>query len=172
MLSKGSIRVTLIGASGREVVLYRVRRGEVCLQTFSCLVQGKVYGAEGVAEEDLEGELVLADDFIWRLENDKVFRTDVLSSVAIRFSEYQQLVEEVALTSFDIRLAKALLRLARDNGHVSASHTALASETASGRAYVSRRLSQFAKQGLVEQLDHGIGILDFRALEQIAAGER
>ncbi|WP_114870952.1 cyclic nucleotide-binding domain-containing protein [Sulfitobacter sp. JL08] len=37
VLSNGSIKVTLTGASGREVVLYRVRPGEACLQTLSCL---------------------------------------------------------------------------------------------------------------------------------------
>lgn len=171
-LKKGAIRVMLTGASGREVVLYRVRPGEVCLQTFSCLVDGHAYGAEGIVEADIEADLIPASQFRQQLEDDPAFRQKVLSSVALRFSEYQQLVEDVALTAFDARLAKALLRLADDSGIVHATHSALAAETASGRAYVTRRLAVFAKKGIVEQLPDGIAIREKRALEQIAADPR
>ena len=172
LLSKGTIRVTLTGPSGREVVLYRVQPGEVCLQTFSCLVKGEEYGAEGVAETDIEGELVPAADFKDRLAHDDAFRERIMASVAARFVEYQGLVEDVALTGFDARLSKALLRLADADDKVLATHTALASETASGRAYVSRRLADFARRGLVRQLPDGVAILDRGELQRIAAEQR
>lgn len=171
-LRTGSIRVTLAGASGREVVLYRVRPGEVCLQTFTCLVDGRVYGAEGVVETDLEGEMIRPNEFHKRLESDKDFRQTLLASVALRFSEYQELVEDVALTAFDARLAKTLLKLTDDQGFVRASHASLAAETASGRAYVTRRLKAFAKQGVVEQRHEGIFIVNKRDLEQIIEDSR
>ncbi len=171
-LRTGSIRVTLAGASGREVVLYRVRPGEVCLQTFSCLMDGRVYGAEGIVESDLEGEMIPADEFHKRLESDKDFRQALLASVALRFSEYQELVEDVVLTAFDARLAKTLLKLTDDQGIVRASHASLAAETASGRAYVTRRLNAFAKKGFVEQRPEGIFIVNKRALERIFADAR
>lgn len=154
------------------MVLYRVGPGEVCLQTFSCLVDGRVYGAEGIVEADIEGEMIPAREFRKRLEDDKDFRQAVLASVALRFTEYQELVEDVALTAFDARLAKTLLKLADDGGFVRASHASLAAETASGRAYVTRRLAAFARQNLVEQRTHGVSIIDKRALEQIVADSR
>ncbi|MEZ5778991.1 MAG: Crp/Fnr family transcriptional regulator [Paracoccaceae bacterium] len=172
LLSEGTIRVTLTGSSGREVVLYRVHPGEVCLQTFCCLIEGHTYRAEGVAETDFSGEMVPADQFNRRLEDDHAFRQHVMNSVALRFSEYQKVIEEIALTNFDARLAKVLLRLAGADGKVVSTHSALAAETASGRAYVTRRLAEFAKQGLVEQLSDGISVLNGRMLEQIAAGTR
>lgn len=172
ILEKGTIRVTLTGASGREVVLYRVMPGEVCLQTFSCLVSGEPYGAEGVVESDLTGELVPATQFREKFAEDKEFREQVMASVAARFVEYQKLVEDVALTGFDARLSKALLRLADTGGKVPATHSDLARETASGRAYVSRRLAAFARDGLVRQMDDGIEILDLTALQRIAAETR
>ena len=72
-LTKGSIKVMLTGASGREVVLYRVRPGEVCLQTFSCLVDGHTYGAEGIVEADIEGTLIPASQFRQKMETDSTF---------------------------------------------------------------------------------------------------
>ncbi|MEP2716439.1 Crp/Fnr family transcriptional regulator [Pseudophaeobacter sp.] len=167
-LTQGCIKVTLTGSSGREVVLYRVHSGEVCLQTFTCLIEDQSYAAEGVVEEDLQGDLIPADQFRQALEQDPDFRTEVLTSVALRFSEYQQLIEDVALTGFDARLAKVLLRLRDEAGLVHATHTALAAETASGRAYVSRRLAEFARRGLVEQRPDGIRICRSAELVQIA----
>ena len=172
ILEEGTIRVTLTGASGREVVLYRVTPGEVCLQTFSCLVSNEPYGAEGVVESDLVGEMVPAGQFREKFAEDTAFRERVMGSVAARFVEYQKLVEDVALTGFDARLSKALLRMTDTSGKVSATHSDLARETASGRAYVSRRLAAFARDGLVRQADDGIEILNREELQRIAADSR
>ncbi len=172
VLTEGSIRVTLTGPSGREVVLYRVRPGEVCLQTLSCLINDQPYAAEGVAETDIAGQLVPANALHEKFSDDEAFRDLIMASVATRFAEYQQLVEDVALTGFDERLARVLLRMAGSSVLVEATHSALATETASGRAYVTRRLAEFAKKGWVEQKADGIAILNRRALEQVAAGLR
>ncbi len=172
ILDEGTIRVTLTAANGREVVLYRVTRGSICLQTFTCLVSDARYSAEGVVEADVTGEIVPAELFQARLAEDDGFRALVFDGVAERFSEYQRLVEEVALTGFDQRLARVLLRLADAASFVTATHAALAVETASGRAFVSRRLAEFARQGVVEQAKGGVQITDRVGLERIAADSR
>ncbi|MGR3761828.1 Crp/Fnr family transcriptional regulator [Roseobacteraceae bacterium NS-SX3] len=167
-LSSGRIRVTLTAANGREVVLYRVGPGDVCLQTFACLTEGRAYGAEGVAETALEGEIVPHADFRRAMSEDAGFRSEVLAAVARRFGEFEQLVEDIALTGFDARLARVLLRLAGDEGTVRITHEALAAETASGRAFVTRRLREFARLGLVEQGRGRVRILDRARLKQTA----
>lgn len=172
LLDRGTIRVTLTASTGREVVLYRVAPGDMCLQTFSCLVEGRTYTAEGVAETDLEGDLIPPDAFRARLDADADFRALVFGAVARRFAEYERLIEDVALTGFDARLARVLLRQALPDGTVQASHSALATETASGRAFVSRRMADLARQGIVEQHRGGVRISGRAALERIAAGER
>jgi CRP/FNR family transcriptional regulator len=112
------------------------------------------------------------DRFRTRLETDPAFRDLVFSAVANRFGEYERLIEDVALTGFDARLARVLLRLADGAGEVHASHNALAVETASGRAFVSRRMAEMARAGLVEQHRGGVRVLDRTGLERIAAEER
>lgn len=61
IVDQGTIRVSLTAANGREVVLYRVDPGDVCLQTFGCLIHGREYSAEGVAETDVRGRIVPAE---------------------------------------------------------------------------------------------------------------
>lgn len=171
-LDSGRIRVTLTAPNGREVVLYRVGPGDVCLQTFACLTDGRRYSAEGVAETDVTGEMLPHAAFRTEMANNEAFRAEVLTAVARRFADFEQLVEDVALTGFDARLARTLLRLAGPDGAVAATHEALAAETASGRAFVSRRLGEFARQGWVAGGRGSLRLLDREALSRIAAGER
>lgn len=167
-LSQGTIRVTLSAANGREVVLYRVSRGDVCLQTFACMTDGRRYSAEGVAESDITGEIMPHAQFRKAMAEDAEFRAEIMIGVAHRFADFEQLVEDVALTGFDARLARVLLRLASESGQITATHDALAVETASGRAFVSRRLREFARQGLVEPGRGQLRLLNRDGLQQIA----
>lgn len=171
-LKEGTIRVSLTSASGREVVLYRVRPGDVCLQTFSCLINRSAYRAEGLAETDISGAILPPALFHRRLAGDESFRAGVFASVAQRFGDFEQLVEDVALTGFDARLARVLLRLRDAENRVTATHEQLAVETASGRAFVSRRLAEFGRNGLVVAGRGFIDLADMDGLERIAADER
>ncbi len=47
-LSKGSLRVQMVGVNGREIVLYRVSPGQSCIMTTSCLLSGDSYNAEAI----------------------------------------------------------------------------------------------------------------------------
>jgi CRP/FNR family transcriptional regulator len=168
-VTKGTIKVSLTGASGRKVVLYRVNPGDLCLQTFACLTDGRHYSAEGQAETDLEGELISHAEFHRMMLDDDAFRQSVLKAVAARFTEFENLVEDLALTGFDARLAKVLLRLSGDGTLIRATHENLAVETASGRAFVSRRLAEFETQGLIIRKRGALEVTDRPGLERIAA---
>jgi CRP/FNR family transcriptional regulator len=171
VVHEGSIRVTLGAANGREVVLYRVTPGDVCLQTFSCLVDNRDYSAEGVAETELLAEIVPAREFQRRIASDEVFRQSIFSAVARRFSDFEDLIESVALSGLRCRLARALLRLADDHLCVEVTHEQLAREAASGRAAVSRQLAALAEEGLVSLQRGGVTILKRAELQSLARRE-
>ncbi len=168
VLHEGTLRVTLTAVSGREIVLYRVRPGDICLQTFSCLVEGRDYSAHGVAETTLLADILSPVEFHRNMAGDSVFRNRVLMAVAHRFADFEQLVEDVILTGFTARLARALLRLADSNGMVLATHEQLAVETGSGRAVVSRHLARFAAANLVTMARGQINVQDPEALHAVA----
>lgn len=168
VLEEGTIRVTMTGTNGREVVLYRVTPGDVCLQTFGCLMDGRDYAAEGVAETAIRGHILPPGDFRRQLAEDEGFRDRLLGAVARRFHDFEQLVEDVALTGFDARLSRALLRLGRDRDDIQVTHEGLAAETASGRAFVSRRLAEFQRRGLIRIGRGHLTLLDRTALGHLA----
>lgn len=168
IVREGSIRVVLTAENGREIVLYRVRPGDVCLQTFACLVEGKDYSAEGIAETEVVAEMVPPAEFNRRIAEDTAFRSQLFSAVAHRFADLERLVEDVALTGLEARLARLLLRLADAQGRVIATHEALAAEAGSGRAVVTRQLGSFARDGLVRVSRGQIEIVSKEALEIIS----
>ena len=51
LLLRGCVRVTKLSSTGREMVLYRILPGQLCLLTSSCLLGSAVYPAHGFAEE-------------------------------------------------------------------------------------------------------------------------
>lgn len=169
VVSSGTVRVSLTAENGREIVLYRVRPGDVCLQTFGCLVNGRPYSAEGVAETDIAIEIVPASRFQQRVIDDADFRNALFSAVAARFADLERLVEDIALSSLEARLARALLRLADDTGTINATHEAIAVEIGSGRAAVSRQLAILARRGIVEPTRGAIRVADPHSLHAIAA---
>ena len=168
VVRKGSIKVSLTAENGREIVLYRVRPGEVCLQTFGCLVNGSAYSAEGVAESELEIEVIPAGEFHRRVGAEPEFRQQLFAAVAARFADLERLVEDVALSSVAERLARALLRLADGGAIVDATHEALATEIGSAREVVSRQLGQFARDRLIEVTRGHIALLQPARLQALA----
>ncbi len=148
-LRSGAIKVGLTSPSGREIVLYRVHPGEICLQTFSCLVQNKSYAAEGAAEDAVDALLIPPATFDTLMRENEAFRAAVLGSVASRFADFEQVVETLAFSGLEERVASVLLRLADGDGIVHATQEALAAEIGSAREAVSRQLGLLARQGLV-----------------------
>ncbi len=171
VIRSGAIRVSLTGVNGREITLYRVTAGEVCLQTFRCLIEGRDYGAEGIAESDVIGEIVPAAVFQACLANDCAFRNALFLAVAHRFADFEARVEDIALASLEVRLARALLNLAGPRTVVAATHETLAHETGSGRAAISRQLGHMVRMGWIEQARGSITLNDRAALQSLAKGD-
>lgn len=168
VVERGAIKVSLTGASGREIVLYRVAPGDVCLQTFSYLVEGRPYTAQGVAEESLAATLIPPRDFEARFLGDAAFRRSVLGAIARRFADFEHVVETLAFTALEARVAAAVLRLAGAAPEIRATHEAIAVEIGSAREAVSRQLGVLAKQGLVGLSRGRIQLLDREGLESVA----
>ena len=170
IVHEGTLRVGLTAANGREIVLYRVGPGDVCLQTFARLAGGGgAYSAEGVAETAMRIEMLSPAAFAVRVAGDAGFRDLLFGAVARRFADFERVVERVALTGIAPRLAAALLALADQDGRVAATHAVLASEIGSAREVVSRQLATFARRGLVGGGRGALRVLAPARLEALAA---
>lgn len=164
----GSVRVQKMDPEGREIVLYRVEDGQTCMLTTACLLGGRAYPAEGVAEEETTLAL-LAPNRLDALLADTDFRRFVLAMISQRVADLMALIEDVAFGRMDVRLARRLLELDNGSGELRLTHQQLATELGTAREVVSRILKDFERRGLV-RLGRGMVLLPQpQALRELAA---
>ena len=164
----GSIRVQKMDPEGREIVLYRVEDGQTCMLTTSCLLGGRPYPAEGVAEEETELAM-LSPKRLDVLLSDAAFRRFVLSMISLRIADLMTLIEDVAFGRMDVRLARRLLELDNGSGELRLTHQQLATELGTAREVVSRLLKDFERRKMVS-LGRGIVLLpESKTLRELAA---
>lgn len=161
----GTLRVMQRYPNGRELQLYRVRPGESCLLSGSCLLGHVDYSASGVAETDAELLVIPAVDFHAMMQGDAAFRNHVLALFGERLATLLALVEAIAYQKLDQRLAALLLT---KGDAIRATHQALADELGSVREMVTRLLRAFEDKGWVDLARERIRIIDRDALATLA----
>lgn len=167
VLLEGSVRVGLASPDGRQLELYRVEPGEVCVVSATCLFAGRTSMAVGEARSATRLRLISPADFEQLCEQDAEVRRYVMGLLAERMAELFALVEAVAFQRLDQRLAHALL------GHgatLRATHQAIADELGTVREIVTRLLRRFEHAGWVRLGRERIDIVDGAALRALAAG--
>lgn len=167
LVLSGGIKVSKRAENGREIRLYGVHPGELCIVTVSCLLGGDPYPATGVAETAVSALALPRSLFLRLAAEHPPFRESVFSLFSERLTGLMQLVEEVAFRKLDQRLAAWLV--AR-RPQIVASHQAIADELGSVREIVSRLLKQFEDQGWVKLGRERITVEDSVALSRLAAG--
>jgi CRP/FNR family transcriptional regulator, anaerobic regulatory protein len=166
----GSARVVQRYSNGRELQLYRIKAGESCLLSGSCLLGRTDYAASGIAEDALELLIIPAAEFRTLVAEDEVFRTYVFSLYGERLSTLLNLVEAIAYQKLDQRLAALLLARVRAGAEtIHATHQALADELGSVREIVSRLLRSFEDRGWVELGREKIVVRDADALAAMSS---
>jgi len=165
LILEGAIRVVKAESNGRELLLYRVLPGELCIITTSCLLGHADYNARAVSEGPATLSLLPRSMFD-ELLGELVFRNFIFSLFADRVADLMQLIEEVAFRKLDQRLANLLLSKERV---VRATHQQLADELGSVREMVSRLLKNFADQGLVRLGREQVELIDLAGLRRMAS---
>ena len=163
----GCVRVQLSSEGGREVTLYRVKPGDTCALTTSCLVGKEDYPAEAIVEEDVTALMIPDSEFRQALLDSEVFRLFVFRGFSGRLCAIVSRMEAVTLKTIDQRLVEQLLK--GDGDELSnITHQVLASEIGTAREVVSRKLRRFETDGLIRSSRGRIEILDREKLSTLA----
>lgn len=169
LLLEGTVRVQQVSDSGREIVLYRVSAGESCALTTACLMGYQDYQAEGIAETDVRAVAVSRSAFDDLIAASPEFRRFVFTAFSQRVTNLFRVIEEVAFSRIDARLAQRLLTLSDANDRVEATHQQLASELGSAREVISRQLTDFQRRQYIKLQRGAVEISDRPALLKLAA---
>ena len=164
LVIEGEVRVSRSAANGRELELYRVSPGEMCLASSAGLFADQPLGARGVTTMETALVLLPPQDFQAGMA-DLVFRSYVLGLFAQRMTDLTTLIEAVAFQRLDSRLAAALLGHGQQR-HIT--HQALADELGTVREIVTRLLHRFERDGWVELSRECITLRNSAALRELA----
>jgi CRP/FNR family transcriptional regulator, anaerobic regulatory protein len=163
----GTLRVQLTAASGREVTLYRVKAGDSCILTTSCLLSGEHYPAEAIAECDVTAVAMERPSFQQLLDSSSAFRQMVFGNFSSRLADVIRRLEAVVFEPIDPRLAALLLESARNGSLHSITHQSIAVDLGTAREVASRHLKRLEQRGLI-QLGRGqIAISDEASLARL-----
>jgi CRP/FNR family transcriptional regulator len=157
----GTARVYRLGESGREITLYRIRPGESCVLTASCILRQGPFPAFAECETDLEAALVSQREVELWLKDHQPWRDFVFGLVSERLMEVIGLLDAVVFQRLEQRLARRLLDLlGAGEGPIAVTHQSLAAELGSSREVVSRLLGAFEERGLLATGRGRIEVLD------------
>jgi CRP/FNR family transcriptional regulator len=165
---EGKVKVFTRAENGREIVLYRLHKGDSCVLTTSCLFGNKNYPAEGETETQVTALAIPVSPFNKAIQQSASFREQVFSAFSSHLSALITLVEEVAFGKLDVRLAKHLLKQCDDKNILTSTHQNIATELGSAREVISRQLKELELKGYIKINRGNIKINDVKALHDIA----
>jgi CRP/FNR family transcriptional regulator len=150
-LLSGEVRIYKHSSDGREVTLYRVEAGDLCVLSLNALLGSRSYPAEAVAESEISGLMMQGDVFLKGINDSESFRTCVIKTLTERLHETMSLVSDIAFQRIDLRLACLLgQRFERSRGEsLTVTHSELAMELGTTRETISRTLKEFEHQQCV-----------------------
>ena len=165
----GSLRLYMMSDDGKDITLYRLHKGDMCMLSASCVLQTVTFDVFVDADEDSECYVISGSAFADISERNPKIKIFALETAVSRFSDVMWVMQQILFMSVDKRLAIFLTdEAARTNSDmIPLTHEQIARYIGSAREVVSRMLKYFANEGIVEASRKGIKILDKNRLRSL-----
>ena len=166
LVQSGELRCYLLSEDGRDITLYRLGPGDMCVLSASCVLSSITFDVHIDAQQDSRVLLIDAPTFAAVMEENIYVENLALRTGMERFSDVMWAMEQILFMSFDRRLAIFLVdeSAKRETEHLALTHEQVAKYMGSAREVVSRMLKHFSAEGMVALTRGGIQILDRKKL--------
>jgi len=170
IVKKGRMRIYMLSEEGKEITLYRLAPGEICMLSASCVLQSITFDVFIDAETPSDCYMVAASAFSALAEKNPEVKIFALETAVSRFSDVMWVMQQIVFMSMDKRLAIFLLDEANTTGDDSIllTHDQLARHLGTAREVITRMLKRFADDGIVDVTRKGIRIINKNKLRNIA----
>lgn len=169
LVKEGTLRTYLLSEDGKEVTLYRLSSGDVCILSASCLLKKITFDVHIDAE--VTTQILLLDSSIFaQLVRENIYVENFSYKMAAeKFSDVIWTMEQILFMSFDKRLALFLLEEAHKthSNTLYLTHEQIAKYMGSAREVVSRMLKYFVNEGWVHLSRGSITLLDPKSLHKL-----
>lgn len=170
LIKSGQLRIYMLSEDGRDITLYRLFEGDVCILSASCVLEAITFDVFIDAEADTEVLLINSAVFRQLAERNIYVKCFGYQLSATRFSDVMWAMQQVLFMSADKRLAIFLIDELSKNGgdEIRLTHEQIARYMGSAREVVSRMLKYFAQEGIVTLSRGGLKIIDKAKLRSLA----
>lgn len=162
VVRSGCIRAYMLYEEGREITLYRLYPGDICMLSASCVIKAITFDVMVDADTDCDCFILNGKVFSEVAERNLYAENFALETAVSRFSDVMWVMQQILFMSFDRRLAIFLTdELAKNGGDlVKLSNEQIAKYMGSAREVVSRMMKYFSAEGIAERTCDGIKILN------------
>lgn len=170
LILEGTIRIYQTAEDGREITLYRVEPGDLCIISLSSLLRNQSVNAIATTESHVKGLVISPDNFKNLLNESQTFRDYVISTLTDRLCETMSLIQNTAFNHLDMRLACMLGGLfERNQGPLlKITHQELAHELGTTREVISRILKEFERRNCIKLSRGYIELASAEALQWLS----
>ena len=170
LISSGQLRPFLLSEEGREITLYRLLDGDICLFSASCILSGNPFPMAIEAEKDTEFWVLPPQLYKSLMEQSAKGANYINEILSSRFSEVMWLLEQILWKAMDKRLASFLLEESALEKSLTLhlTHEKIASHLGTAREVVTRMLRYFQAEGMVSLSRKAVEITDKASLEKLS----
>ncbi|MCI1209633.1 MAG: Crp/Fnr family transcriptional regulator [Treponema sp.] len=170
IIKSGFIRVYMLSPEGRDITLFRIKQGDVCILSASCVLNQINFEVSMDAEADTSVYMVRTPVYREISDHNIYVREFGYEVAARRFSEVMWAMQQILFMSFDKRLAIFLLEVIdrQQENTVKMTHEEIAKNTGSAREVVTRMLNYFASEKIVVLSRGSITVINEHKLREIA----
>jgi len=152
LVLSGLIRISRTNDEGNELLLYYLKKDEVCAMSLTCCMTQQKSSVNALAEEETEVILLpveMLDKWISKYPGWKQF---VMQTFQNRFRELIDTVDSIAFMKLDERLIKHFTDRNKKSGATtfSGTHQDLALQLNTSREVISRLLKKLEKDGRIK----------------------
>ena len=169
LVLSGEIRTYLFSEEGREVSLFRLYSGDLCVLSASCVISQITFETQMIAQQNTKALIVPVDVIAALREKNIHFRCFLYELATKRFSDVMWAMQQILIKGLDRRLAGFLLAEAErtDSNVIHMTHEQIAQHISSAREAVARMFKHFAEDGLVDIKRGTITLLDIDGLRNL-----
>ena len=152
LIRTGQLRAYILSEEGREVTIYRLFDGDICLFCAPCVIPSIQFDVTIQAEKDTEFWSIPAKVYQQLMAESAAVANYTNELIASRFSEVMGRMEQLMWKSMDKRVAAFLLQEAAIEGtnELRITHETIANHLGSHREVITRMLRGFHNQGIVK----------------------
>lgn len=169
LVRKGHLRVYMLSEDGRDITLYRLFAGDVCILSASCVLDAITFDVFISAEEDTD-ILLIDSGFFHQLADENIYvKCFGYQLATVRFSDVMWAMQQILFMGVDKRLACFLWNESVKDGSddIKLTHEQIARYMGSAREVVSRMLKYFSDEGIVKLSRGGVRITDRKRLQSL-----